>query len=153
MFITNNVSRSQLSSLFASLGETQWTNAELAVEQIWFIAACRQIDRTRDTPIAFQRTLFLSRADQILALLGTDIQVQTAYIVTPRHVNGSPDWKMEPLTNVWNAVEPDRKHRFTHVFETRSGHLYSNSRIPIEKLSLENLYLTLDSGEVGTRTS
>lgn len=145
MFITHDFDRSPVHSLLGNTGDTYWHAAELALNQIWFLLSLNQVDKTESEPCGFRRTLLLSDENQVKQLVqlnDPDVATVTAVcIITPGHVNGTKQWVMESLARVWSAREPDSEHPSTSIFETKSGHRYSNSFIgtPVDQLIVKTL--------------
>lgn len=145
MFIAQESFRSPTSQLFAQLGESHFSAAELALEVIWFVVACITSETHEGETYRFRRTLLLAYPEQVRAFLEAESEVIDIHIVTPNHVNGTAGWRMDLLTKVWNANEPKEKAAYTYVFETEAGHRYSNSAVgtPVEQLLVGDLFFEL----------
>ena len=151
MFITNDTFLSPIHNAFADVGDTYWTATEVSLQTVWFLMALRFVDHSSDKePFDVGRTLLLSNFDQVahfLTLNDPDLSVDSAYIVTPGHINGSQGWAMDKLVKIWNAQEPDAKDQHVTVYETRSGKRYCNSILetPVNELANQSLLFELPS--------
>jgi len=147
MFITNDAFLSPIHNAFAGAGDSYWSSTEVSLQTIWFLMALRVVDRSDKVPFEFERTVLLSNHDQIahfLTLDDPDLSVNSAYIVTPGHVNGSRGWAMEELIKIWNAQEPDETEQYVAVYETVSRKRYCNSFLETPVNELTNLSLLFE---------
>lgn len=110
--------------------------------------ALRFVDRSGKEPYEFGKTLLLSNVDQVAHFLtrdNPDLSVNSAYIVTPGHVNGGPGWAMDKLLKIWNAREPDATEQQVTVYETVSGKRYCDSFLgtSVNELTIRSLSFEL----------
>jgi hypothetical protein len=91
-------------------GLTHWRAAELALHRPWFLVSISHPDSTEDDSFRVNRTMLMSSISDVEALTqpdaSTKLQLDSVYIVTPGHLNGSSQWRMDPLKAVWKAEEP-----------------------------------------------
>ncbi|TAH13897.1 MAG: hypothetical protein EAZ11_00790 [Curvibacter sp.] len=132
MFITREAHKSPVSALFSNRGELVWSVAELALQQIWFLAHLEEVDPKDGDRNGNLRTMILFDFGNVEHLLNAPqdatVRLKSVHIVTPGHINGSDHWEMEKLQAVWQGREMIEEHEFpTDIFETVSGKKYSFS--------------------------
>ncbi|MBT0571289.1 hypothetical protein KIK84_13220 [Curvibacter sp. CHRR-16] len=131
MFLTRAPFRSPISALFCEPDETVWTATELALQQTWFLAYFEQSETMEDEEFACGRTILFAEFSGVEQLIGlgpeSGIRLKSVHILTPGHVNGTDNWKMDQIGAVWSGREPDTEHSPMDVFETTTGELYSAS--------------------------
>lgn len=131
MFITNETFRHQMPVLFESNHESNWTKVELGMGQIWFIATLLETEVIGNETEEFRRTLFLIDFKQVQRLLldqkTSNSTVLKVDIVTPGFLNESDGWKIDRLSKVWVATEPDEPEQQEVIYETNVGKKFSCS--------------------------
>ncbi len=130
MFITREAYKSPVSALFSNRGELVWSVAEIALQQIWFLAHLEEVDPRDRNGNASLRTMMLFDFENVEHLLNAEqdatVRLKSVHIVTPGHINGSDHWEMEKLQAVWQGHELIEEQEFpTDIFETVSGKKYS----------------------------
>lgn len=149
MFITDLNCLLPISKLLGDdIGYSYWNRAEVAVAAIWFLVELRVVEQDKTEPFEFGRTLLVSDIEQVAHFLtpdSPDIFIRAVHIVTPGHVNGSQNWAMEKLVQVWDAHEPASKSQHVTVYETESGKRYCFSLLgnPVEKLTIKKMRFEL----------
>lgn len=146
MFITREAYKSPASNLFSSSGDIVWSMAELALQQIWFLAHLEEVDAENADGYANNRTVLLFDFETIERFLQSDqdgrIRLKSVHILTPGHINGSDSWQMDQLRAVWQGREIVDEHPVpTDIFETVSGKKYPASycNLPVEELAGDTL--------------
>lgn len=145
MFITNDAFRSPISNLLGDPSEQYWVAAELALRHPWFLVTLRHTEALDDEDAVITRTMLLSNVKDVerLAHPETDgpMQFESVFVITPGHLNGTEEWKMEPLNAVWVAEEPSATSQVVEIYETKGGVKYARSMLetPIEELLNETL--------------
>ncbi len=141
MFVTNEACKSTFPRFFAAPDELYWTAAKLALHVPWFLVRFSQTEETDGGEnIAFHETVMLTDVRDVAGLVQSCadgvLKSAAAYVITPGHVNGTNDWKMESLKAVWLANEPDTPTRKVTIFETIEGSRYGMSSLetPLEAL-------------------
>ena len=141
MFITTSAFRSPLSDLLRDPTEQYWVAAELALQHPWFLVTFRHSELNEDgNAFEANRTMLLSNVRDVENLAqqetGGTLHFESAYVITPGHLNGTDGWKMEPLNAVWMAEEPSAVGQVAEIYETRAGlkHVRSMLETPIEEL-------------------
>ena len=129
MFITREAYKSHFSALFLQNGEAAWSATEIALQQTWFLIQFQEIGVSCNSEFALSRTVLLfdfqSVEQLILSVNDSNVRLKSVHIVTPAHVNGTNDWKMDQLRAVWNGiVSVDERETSTNIFETVSGKKY-----------------------------
>lgn len=132
MFITREAYKSPVSALFLNRGELVWSVAELALQQIWFIANLEEVDSEGDNGNASLRTMLVFDFESVAHFLNAEqdgkVRLKSVHIVTPGHINGSDHWQMDQLRAVWQGREfVDEYEIPTDVFETVSGKKYTST--------------------------
>lgn len=151
MFITNNAFKSPVSDLLADSSDTYWQATELALHHPWFLVAFRQLETCDDDYFEFGRTMLLSNVSEVEQLIQQDsggrLLFDSIQVITPGHVNGTDQWKMEPLHAVWSAQDPSFKGQTMDVYETVAGVKYANSKLgtSIDELEIETLRIRFPS--------
>ena len=149
MFITNDAFRSPVSALLHDSTESYWLCTELALQQTWFIVTLRQFETTDEDAAEVERTLLLSSLGQVEQVMrqnaGGLLACDSVHVITPRHVNGSEQWRMDLLSAAWVAHEPSAKGQTANIYETAAGEKYAHSHLgtPIHELQLERLLFRL----------
>jgi len=141
MFVTNEACKSTFPRFFAAPDELYWTAAKLALHVPWFLVRFSQTEETDGGEnIDFHETVMLTDVRDVAGLVQSCakgiLKSATAYVITPGHVNGTNDWKMESLKAVWFANERDTPARKVMIFETLEGLRYGMSSLegPVEAL-------------------
>jgi hypothetical protein len=146
MFITNKAFRSSISAILADPVEQRWTVTEMPVDLPWFLVTFRHVESI-DGSDAFEitRTVLLSDLKDLepWAHLETEgsLHLESVQVITPGYVNGTHDWKMDPLKAVWTAEEPSVAGEIVEIYETTAGvkYAYSFLETPISELQNETL--------------
>ncbi len=145
MFITHATSKSAISGLFGESSFERWHDVELALDVPWFLVSFRHVEIDDDGVFEVGRTLLFTSLEAVENLVRRSndgvIKFDSVQVITPGHVNGSSDWKMDPLRVVWSAKEPNTEGQTADVFETIEGSRYAHSMLgtPIERLNLEGV--------------
>jgi hypothetical protein len=129
-------------------GITHWWAAELALQRPWFLVSISQPDSIDDDSFRVSRTMLMSNISDVEALTKLDmasrLQLDSVFIVTPGHFNGTSQWKMEPLRAVWRAEEPSALGQLADIYETAEGVTYADSMLatPLKRLRKKVLHHT-----------
>ncbi len=145
MFIAHESTRRPTSQLFAHYGESHFSAVELAIDAIWFVVTSTETESIEGETYKLQRTWLLSHPLQLRTFLEAGNEVNDILIVTPSYANGSDGWRMDRLSRVWHANEPDDNVANTYVFETSTGRRFSNSaaRTPVEDMVVGSMFLQM----------
>ena len=131
MFVTYEEHKTPFSGIFGD-GEMHWRAAELALQRLWFLVSVSDFE-SLDSRDSFRasRTMLLSRIADVEELAelesASHLQLESVFIVTPGHVNGTNRWKMEPLRASWKADEPSAPDLLADIYETAEGATYVDS--------------------------
>lgn len=145
MFITRDAFRSPMATLFCQAGDSCWIAAELVLPQTWFLVNFEQVDNGEKDGFAYERTMLFTDFQSVEQLIGANpkegIHLRSVHILTPGHVNGTNNWKMDRLSAVWLGKEPVSEYIPMNIFETISGDKYSASFVGLtaEELQIESL--------------
>lgn len=148
MFITRDTYKSSVAALFLGKGEAGWSATELALQQTWFLIHLEASDSEDDQELYCNRTVLLFDFQSVEHFITSsqdgNVRLKSVHIVTPGHVNGSDDWKMDQLRAVWQGREPVHESKNSipiDIFETVSGEKYSASFsvLSVEELATDTL--------------
>lgn len=145
MFITNTAFRSPISGLFGNDSETYWHAAELALQHSWFLVTFIQAESDDEDAYEVGRTMLVSSMSEVEQLAyqnsGGLLRLDSVQVITPGHVNGTEQWKMDPLRAVWAAEEPSVEGQIAQIYETSAGLKYVCSMLgtPIDELKTQTL--------------
>lgn len=148
MFITYEEHKAPFLNFFGD-GATHWKAAELALHRVWFLVSLSQTESMDDGEyLQSSRTLLISNiagVEQFAKLqVPSPLRLDAVYIVTPSHVNGSQQWKMEVLRAFWKAEEPSTPGQLADIYETAGGETYVDSILgtSAQRLRKKILYCT-----------
>ena len=146
MFITNEAWKSTYPQFFVDPDESFWRVTKLALNVPWFLVSiCRPEPFDDDEPIEIRETMMLADVRDVAGLIDAcakgELKFVAAYVVTPAHVNGSSEWKMDQLRAVWVAGEPMAPQQNVVIYETLGGACYGRSSLetPLEALANRTL--------------
>lgn len=103
MFCTTFADRHPIKSAIAGPGCDVWTRATLTLDIPWY---CLSYSSTSEATYGLSGTELLSKPDQVAEFLSdTDakIQIDQLLLVSPPRLNGTQQWLMEPLAEVWQG--------------------------------------------------
>ena len=146
MFVTYKEHRGPLNPFGDGL--THWRAAELALQRPWFLVSISQPDSIDDDSFRVSRTMLVSNIADVEGLaqmeVTTQLQLDSVFIVTPGHFNGTSQWKMEPLRAIWRAEEPSEVGQLADIYETAEGVTYADSMLatPVKRLHKKVLHRT-----------
>lgn len=129
-------------------GLTHWKAAELALQRPWFLVSISQPDSIDDDSFRVSRTMLVSNIADVEGLtqmeVPSQLQLDSVFIVTPGHFNGTSQWKMEALRAVWRAEEPSALGQLADIYETAEGVTYADSMLatPVKRLKKMVLHHT-----------
>jgi len=132
MFVTYEEYKAPFPSFFGR-ELTYWKAAELALHRLWFLVSISEPDSDDGDSFPASRTLLISNIADVEQFatpqVASKLQLDAVYIVTPGHVNGSHQWKMEALRAVWRAEEPSAPGQLAAIYETAEGKTYVDSML------------------------
>lgn len=129
-------------------GLTHWKVAELALQRPWFLVSISQPDSIDDSSFRVSRTMLVSDIADVEGLAQMEdtsqLQLDSVFIITPGHFNGTSQWKMEALRAVWRAEEPSALEQLAEIYETAAGVTYVDSMLatPVKRLRKMVLHRT-----------
>lgn len=111
-------------SAIAGEGKHVWTFVGLVVNRPWFLVTYSREGEGCET-------LLLSSVDQVVDVLAKhrqEINVDQLQLVSPKSLNRSENWLMEPLSEVWRSAAENDK---VMVYYLEDGRCYIDSfRLP-----------------------
>jgi hypothetical protein len=132
MFVTYEEYKAPFPSFFGK-ELTYWKATELALHRLWFLVSISQPDPDDSDSFPASRTLLISNIADVEQFAkpqaASQLQLDAVFIVTPGHVNGSRQWKMEALRSVWRAEEPSAPGQLAEIYETAEGQTYVDSML------------------------
>lgn len=146
MFVTHKEHKAPFNPFGEAL--THWRAAELALQRPWFLVSISHPDSVEDDSFRVRRTMLMSNISDVEALTQDDaasqLQLESVFIVTPGHFNGTGQWRMEPLRTVWRAEEPSGPGQLADIYETAEGVTYADSMLatPVKRLRKKVLHCT-----------
>lgn len=129
MFLTNNVFKLPLQSMFSGAEGTYWSAVEISLKTPLFLVSFRNpLDGAR-----VDRTLLFSHLEQVEQLADLErtgeLELDSVVLVSAKNLNGTENWKTDRLAAVWTAAEPDHPEQNAFVFETCTGNEYLRSSL------------------------
>jgi len=104
MFQSTSNARDPMMSAIAGEDQHVWSCISLTVNHPWFLVT--YVLHTPEGDI--RETALLSFPAQFADLLsknGNELTVIQLMLVSPRHLNKSDDWRMEPLAEIWRVTK------------------------------------------------
>ena len=123
MFRTIFSDRHPIKSAIAGHGCDVWTRATLTLDIPWF---CLSYSSTSEATYGLSGTELLSKPDQVAEFLSdTDakIQIDQLLLVSPPRLNGTQQWLMEPLAEVWQG-RLENNFFYVPVYVLQNGRRY-----------------------------
>ncbi|MCW5597394.1 MAG: hypothetical protein KIT42_16060 [Rhodocyclaceae bacterium] len=104
--------------------EHHWSYVELLLHIPWLFVTV--VKRNRRSSL--RRQLFLLYPEQLAGLAsGRSINIESAVLATPPHMNGSDQWRFENLSEVWRCLEPETPDQSAYLYVVATGKEYSSS--------------------------
>lgn len=75
---------------------------------------------------------------ELLVAKQDDIQVDQVLLVSPPCLNGTANWQMEPLSEVWRG-RPSENGFFVYIYVLKDGRRYIGSPGSVDESSLQDL--------------
>ena len=122
MFESTSNARDPMMSAIAGKDQHVWSCLSLTVNRPWFF-----VTYLLHTPEGdFEETALLGSHAQFVDLLsknGKEITLIQLMLVSPRHLNKSDDWRMEPLAEIWCVTQGKHSSR---IYKLADGRQYSD---------------------------
>lgn len=142
MFITNQAHKSPFSGFLGDSSESHWLAVELALRLPWFLASFQEFESKSVDAFSVERTIMIHSVEALEQLVKESdhglLKFDSVHIVTPSHVNGTDQWKMDLLDCIRKADDPAAHGQNVDVFETRGGARYACSMLGT---SIEDLHI------------
>ena len=133
MFITNQALKSPFSGLLGESSESHWLAVELALLLPWFLVSFQEFESNSDDAFSVERTMMIHSVEALEQLVQESdvvlVKFDSVHIVTPSHVNGTDQWKMDRLDCIRRADDPAAQGQNVDVFQTRGGARYACSML------------------------
>lgn len=134
MFETNKGSEFMVPPLLARDGYRIWGDTGHRIHVPWFhVTVCQTDELGRH-----MRLRFISQIPQLINLAADDngpAQMVSVRLVSPADLNGTGDWQMEPLREIWQGTEPDYDQLSTvYVLADNRRYVDSDTRTPESQL-------------------
>lgn len=141
MFSTTNVSKVELPPVFAKSDNQYWDAVRLCLQVPYFHVRCETLGTTE-----FEERggiFLLSQLNQLVDIATDEsVRVSDVFLMSPARINGSSDWKLEPLSAIWVGHEKDQnRQQFAYVFELVDGSRYLDASIASSEAELANIQL------------
>ncbi len=140
MFETHDSAELPIPPGLGDPGIRMWSYVVCRLFVPW-IHVVRRVNHEEDgEPYALHETLFLTHVEQLLQLQGDpEVKIVTIDLVSPGHLNGSDRWKLEPLAEIWEGIEPGTDVQMAHVYVLKNGARYLDSGLASSESELRNL--------------
>jgi len=145
MFCTVSQAKNKFLTAAAPPGEEVWNFATLSVNRPWFFVSYS----LRLPEQSLDESALLSLLKDLISLLKDDdrnIAVRAVLVVTPGEVNGSGNWKMEPLKAVWQGRDLNTDSPVV-MYQLVDGRKYYFTSGTGESLNLSDLTCVLNIGQ------
>lgn len=121
MFVTDDSAHHPFASRLFGDGRNIWRAVSLATHNEWFYVSCD----VKTPEGVFGETFFISNpADDLLSFIDQPreeaITITDIQLVSPPHVNGSDQWRMESLVRIWR----NPKDAWSTIYDVASGNRY-----------------------------
>ena len=142
MFETVDSAEVMMPSILLPEGKHAWSNVSLRIHILWFYVVYR-IKYEDDTELT--NVIFLTTAEQINEMVFVEkCQLLDVYLVSPGYINGTNNWKMEKIKQVWEATiqcdELDTRGRI-YILEDNSEYKHSYQTIENDEITKRKLIL------------
>jgi len=126
MFETHDSTEMPIPEAFKEPGERAWACINFRLHMHWFYVAYSLHSLNEGN---LHTIGFFIHPEQIIDLKNSQgIKITEANIVTPGHLNKKERWDMEPLAEIWRAMEPDTEHpQYAYIFILNNGNKYVDS--------------------------
>ena len=132
MFETIDITEVESPAIFKKNGARVWPSVSLNLHIAWFKVIYRMQKPEDDSKI--ENIIFVTRAEQIAEMiLIEDCQILKVYLMSPGHINGSDDWKMDKIKEVWIATLKNDLDQRGRIYVLDDGNEYVHSYITMDK--------------------
>lgn len=137
MFETHDIAEVPIHSLIADDGARLWQYVALRIHIPWFHVVYTE------TEAETSGMIFLSNTEQLLDLQQQiGIKIKQVDLVSPGYINGSTNWKMEPLKEIWEGLELGLSNeQKLLLYVLNNGNRYVNSAVGSTESDLTNRQL------------
>jgi len=128
MFDTDHSAKVDIPDGLKEFDESSWWYIRYRLHVHWYHLTC---EFSLDDNEKSVHMLFISRLDHLLQVVNeSSINIISIDLVTPDHMNEQGGWKMDPLSEVWEAIEPETSHfQQAHIFVLADGSRYVDSAL------------------------
>ena len=131
-------------------GEHGWDLVSFVLNQPWFFVT---IEVTKLNGEVFDRNIMLKHTHQLAEYMQyEEISYKCVNVVTPGYINGSGNWKMEALQEIWLQKPEAHKNSNTfdceYVFVLENGEKYICMAPPDENFNVPNQLIFSWKGNV-----
>lgn len=156
MFETHDEAEVPIPPVFGDPGLRMWSYVKCRLHVPWFHVVCRFTyeDKADEEAHALREMMFLTQVEQLLQLQegGPRIQIEEIDLMTPGHMNGTDRWKLEPLAEVWEGIEPETDGQRTLVYVLDNGTRYVDSALDTPESELIDKHRVVQMNKTaGTR--
>lgn len=140
MFETHKTAEVHVPHSIADEDKRLWGYVALKIQIPWFYVVYKVLN-----PAAFESTgvLFLNNLEQLISLQqDQDINILQIDLVSPGYMNGTGQWKMEPLSEILEGLRTDTDiEQWERVFVLRNGVQYFETCAMTENPTLTKMTL------------
>ena len=126
MFRTHDADMLGLPGMFGA-GQYQWHQVSKVLRNHWYHVTVQANHEGRSTEVVLMIDSE-PRLQQILIAQGDEMIITDVQVITPAHMNGTKDWRMEPLKKV--MLGEDHNECVVCLLEVETGSKYHSSHQP-----------------------
>ena len=140
MFETHDSAELPIPHGLGDPGERAWSYVVNRLFVPWMHVVRRVTYEEDGEPYALHETLFLTRVEQLLQLQkDPKAKVVAIDLASPGQLNGTGRWKLDPLAEIWEGIEPGTDGQKAYVYVLENGARYLDSALASSESELRNL--------------
>jgi len=141
MFETQDAAEVLFPDAFSDQGVRAWWYIQQRLHTHWFHVTYQERYEEDGEEMLLNRLILFSIHEHLIQFSNLpEHKIEHVYIITPKYLNGSTNWKMEPLKEIWEAEEPEQEGQAAHIFFLENDKKYVDSGLNthVEKLINKN---------------
>ena len=141
MFKTNDAGEVQISSNFKELGERNWWYIHNIIHTSWFHVTYQIVSPDE---CSLRKIVFIIQLEHLKSLYEIpNIEIFSVDLVTPSYLNGTTNWQMGSLDEIWVADEPENLGQLAMIYKLKNGKIYISSELKTDEDKLLNRRLMI----------
>lgn len=141
MFSTHELAEIRYPSKLLEPGEKIWSYIQRRLHTPWFHVT---YEFTYSEGAEYRRIVFITEVNHLLEIKNWVVRIISIDLVSPGYLNNSDHWKMEPLKEIWQGIDPGTKNKQkAYVFVLKDNSRYTDSALDTTEeklLSLEKIF-------------